>query len=198
MFPHTVFHEAVFKTSARACNSGDLGLIAGLGRSPGAGHSNPCQFSCLENHMDRGASPAPVIGVAQSWTRLEWLSVHARCQLKASLGWRISVPCGSLQWLSAGGLSSSPLSFFQRSAWSLWHGSRLFPMWVIQDQTEVDNVFYSLISEVTHHRCSNSHCLQGSGWEGTILLRENWRQEWGFVRKADNTLSFIVMFEICW
>ena len=32
-----------------ACNIGDLGLIPGLGRSPGGGHSNPLQYSCLEN-----------------------------------------------------------------------------------------------------------------------------------------------------
>ena len=32
-----------------ACNVGDLGLIPGLGRSPGGGHSNPLQYSCLEN-----------------------------------------------------------------------------------------------------------------------------------------------------
>ena len=32
-----------------ACNAGDLGLIPGLGRSPGGGHSNPLQYSCLEN-----------------------------------------------------------------------------------------------------------------------------------------------------
>jgi len=32
-----------------ACNSGDLGLIPGLGRSPGGGHGNPLQHSCLEN-----------------------------------------------------------------------------------------------------------------------------------------------------
>ena len=31
------------------CNVGDLGLIPGLGRSPGGGHSNPLQYSCLEN-----------------------------------------------------------------------------------------------------------------------------------------------------
>ena len=31
-----------------ACNAGDLGLIPGLGRSPG-GHGNPLQYSCLEN-----------------------------------------------------------------------------------------------------------------------------------------------------
>ena len=38
-----------------ACNAGDLGLVPGLGRSPGGGHSNPLQYSCLKNHMDRGA-----------------------------------------------------------------------------------------------------------------------------------------------
>ena len=32
-----------------ACNAGDLGSIAGLGRSPGGGHGNPLQDSCLEN-----------------------------------------------------------------------------------------------------------------------------------------------------
>ena len=32
-----------------ACNAGDLGLIPGLGRSPGGGNSNPLQYSCLEN-----------------------------------------------------------------------------------------------------------------------------------------------------
>ena len=31
------------------CNAGDLGLILGLGRSPGGGHRNPLQYSCLEN-----------------------------------------------------------------------------------------------------------------------------------------------------
>ena len=35
------------------CNAGDLGLIPGSGRSPG--NSNPVQYSCLENPMDRGA-----------------------------------------------------------------------------------------------------------------------------------------------
>ena len=34
---------------------GDLGSIPGLGRSPGEGHGNPLQYSCLENSMDRGA-----------------------------------------------------------------------------------------------------------------------------------------------
>ena len=37
-----------------AYNVGDLGVIPGLGRSPGEGHGNPLQYSCLENPMDRG------------------------------------------------------------------------------------------------------------------------------------------------
>ena len=44
-----------------ACNAGDLGSISGLGRSPGGGHGNPLQDSCLENpHEQRrleGCSP---------------------------------------------------------------------------------------------------------------------------------------------
>ena len=38
-----------------AYNAGDLGLIPGLGRSPGEGNGNPLQYSCLENPMDGGA-----------------------------------------------------------------------------------------------------------------------------------------------
>ena len=38
-------------------------MIPGLGRSPGGGHGNTLQYSCLENSMDRGAWPATVYGV---------------------------------------------------------------------------------------------------------------------------------------
>ena len=34
----------------------DAGLVPGSGRSPGGGHGNPLQYSCLENPMDREAS----------------------------------------------------------------------------------------------------------------------------------------------
>ena len=40
---------------ANAGDIKDVGLIPGLGRSPGGGHRNPLQYSCLENPMDRGA-----------------------------------------------------------------------------------------------------------------------------------------------
>ena len=45
----------VKKPPASAGDVGDVGLIPGSGRSPGGGDSNPLQYSCLENPMDRGA-----------------------------------------------------------------------------------------------------------------------------------------------
>ena len=50
-------------------DAGDVGSIPGPGRSPGGGHGNPLQDSCLENPMDRGAWWATVHGVAKSQTR---------------------------------------------------------------------------------------------------------------------------------
>ena len=54
----------------------DLGLIPGLGRSPGEGHGNPLQYSCLENFQDTGVWQATVHGVKESDTT-ERLSTHA-------------------------------------------------------------------------------------------------------------------------
>jgi len=45
--------------------AGELGLIFGLGRSPGEGNGNPLQYSCLGNPMDRGVWMATVHGVAK-------------------------------------------------------------------------------------------------------------------------------------
>ena len=53
-----------------AYSEGDLGLIPGLGRSPGGRHDKPLQYSCLENPMDGGAWGATVHGVAKSRTQL--------------------------------------------------------------------------------------------------------------------------------
>ena len=46
----------------------DAGSIPGLGRSPGGGHGNPLQYSCLENPMDKGVWWATVHGVTKGWT----------------------------------------------------------------------------------------------------------------------------------
>ena len=53
------------------CIAGDLGLIPGLGRSPGEGKGYPLQYSGLENSMD-----CIVHGFAKSWTRLSDFHFH--------------------------------------------------------------------------------------------------------------------------
>ena len=54
----------------------DTGSIPGSGASPGEEHSNPLQYSCLENPMDRGAWWAIIHGDTKSWTQLE-VTEHA-------------------------------------------------------------------------------------------------------------------------
>ena len=46
----------------------NVGLIPGLGGSPGGGHDNPLQYSCLENLLDRGAWQSTIHRVAESDT----------------------------------------------------------------------------------------------------------------------------------
>ena len=65
-----------------ACRAGDvrdMDSTPGLGRSPGGGHGNPLQYSCLENPMDRGAWWAMAHGVAKSQTGLKDLT-HMPCR----------------------------------------------------------------------------------------------------------------------
>ena len=65
---------------AKAGDLRDMGSIPGLGRSPGGGHGNPLQYSCLKNPMDRGASggdQATIHRVTQSRTQLKQLSTNA-------------------------------------------------------------------------------------------------------------------------
>ena len=49
-----------------ACKAEDPGSIPGLARSPGEGHGNPLQYSCLENPMDRGTWQTTVHVVTKS------------------------------------------------------------------------------------------------------------------------------------
>ena len=47
-------------------NAEDMGLTAGLGRSPENGNGNPLHYSCLGNLMDRGAWQATIQGVTKN------------------------------------------------------------------------------------------------------------------------------------
>ena len=68
------------KESARSAGDvGDRCSIPGLGRSPGGGHGNPLQCSCLENSMDRGAVDITT-GIHSCSRSEEPLYKVARCQ----------------------------------------------------------------------------------------------------------------------
>ena len=51
-------------------DAGVVGLIPGSGKSPGKGNSNPLQYSCLRNLMDRGVWPVTVHKISKSLTQL--------------------------------------------------------------------------------------------------------------------------------
>ena len=61
------------------CSVGDSGSIPGLKRSPGGGHGNSLQYSCLENSMDRGAWWVTVLRVG---TELDMTEVTNQQQTK--------------------------------------------------------------------------------------------------------------------
>ena len=76
---------AVKNPPANAGDIRDVGSTPGPGRSPGGGHGNPLQYSCLKKPINRGTWWATVQGVANSWTRL----MQLQCNMKtfsASLG----------------------------------------------------------------------------------------------------------------
>ena len=88
-------------------NAGDRSnecSIPGSGRSPGGGHGNPVQYSCLENPMDKGAWRARVHRVTKSWTRLKrqhtHTHIHGEAEMRGSL---LLTPNGTElpRWLSS-------------------------------------------------------------------------------------------------
>ena len=79
-----------------ASNVGDLGSIPGSGRSPGGGHGNPLQYSCLENPTDRGARRATAHGVAVGH---DWVTKHTIPQSILAAAWRWPLHGGS--WCEA-------------------------------------------------------------------------------------------------
>ena len=61
----------VKNSPANAGDVSDMGLIPGLGRSPGIGHDNPLQYFCLENSTDREAWQSTTHKVTKSRTPLK-------------------------------------------------------------------------------------------------------------------------------
>ena len=61
--PHDGMVIVVKNPPGNAGDARDVGLISGLGRSPGVGNSNPFQSACLKNSMDRGAAGLQSMGL---------------------------------------------------------------------------------------------------------------------------------------
>ena len=64
-----LYYPSSSDSKESACSVGDPSLIPGLGRSPGEGNENLCQYSCLENPKDREEWRATVHGVRKSQTQ---------------------------------------------------------------------------------------------------------------------------------
>ena len=80
LLPHLWASQVALVVKNPPASSGnirDIGSVPQWGRFPGGGHSNPLQYFCLENPMDRGAWWATVHRVTKNWTRLKQLSTHA-------------------------------------------------------------------------------------------------------------------------
>ena len=74
-------------------NTGDVGLIPGLGRSPGGGNGNPLQCSCPKNLMGREACRATVQRVAKSQAWLsDWAHTTVDLPYCVSFWWTAVIP----------------------------------------------------------------------------------------------------------
>ena len=90
-----------------AC-AGDMGLIPGLGRSPGEGNSNPLQYTCLKNSMNKGAWWTTVHGVAQLETTERLILYFAQWML----GKHLTYELGSMSTCFPGALPLWDQSWF--------------------------------------------------------------------------------------
>ena len=96
--------------------AGDVGLVPGLGRSPGGRNGNPLQYSYLENPVDRGVWWATVHGVAKSQTWLsEWAHIHSQRINKTAIPSKL-IPFSFISF-KLEGLNKTDLGF----RWQYWH-----------------------------------------------------------------------------
>ena len=110
-----------------ACNagdSGDTGSVPGLGTSPGGGSSNPLQYFCLENSMDRGAWWATVHEITKSQTLLSTHTVKSECELQ--------IPVSSVQSFSRVQLLATPWTAACQASLSITNSRSLLKLLTIE------------------------------------------------------------------
>ena len=115
LLPASQVALVVKNLTANAGDVRDADSIPESGRSPGRGHGNPLQYSCLETPMDRGAWRTTVYGVTKSQTRLKWLSMHAHI-LPILVGCRWCWDLGDGRWYCP--LMGGPFKW--EMSWCFW------------------------------------------------------------------------------
>ena len=96
-----------------ACSAGDPGSFPGLGSSPGEGHGNPLQYSCLENPHGQGSLAGHSLWGSRNSVTTEWLST-AQCPTPSSILQEVFskfhsfIPKGSLASHSSSSCSPLP------------------------------------------------------------------------------------------
>ena len=91
------------ESACSARDTGDAGLIPGLGRSPGERNGNPLQYCCLGNPMDRRVSWAIVQRVAKIWTQLSMSTERRQTGTPLDVEWlRLCTPSAGGPGLTLG------------------------------------------------------------------------------------------------
>ena len=108
-----------------ACNAGDLSSILGLGRSPGGGHGNPFQYSCLENPMDGGAWWATAHRATKSDTTEQVSRAHSCVSLRHTAQ-RFDLHHEVIITMSLSNIRSSQIQTKEKEAFSLWGELRTY------------------------------------------------------------------------
>ena len=120
----------------------DVGLIPGSGRSPEGGHSNPFQYSCLENPIDRGPWWATGHMVTKSRTRLKELNTCTHTHIydfyESSVIKKLPANAGDVGSISGLGRSpgqgnGNPLQYSPES-----HGQRSLACYTVHGVAESD------------------------------------------------------------
>ena len=96
-FQASLMAQQVKESTCSAGDAGDVGLIPGLGRSPGEGNGYPLQYSCLWNPMDRRAWWATVQRFTKSWPQLS-MNGSISCILQA-LKWFFKWMIDKFNWI---------------------------------------------------------------------------------------------------
>ena len=126
----------------------DMSLIPGSGRSPGGGHGNPLQHSCLENPTGRGTRRTAIHRIAKSWTWAKRQSMHTHVQTPA-----LTPACHALQCFN--------LTLELKEKGSYFHDSRIEGLIAPE---MVSQFGFSVLSLKTDSSFMDAYCVHVRQW----------------------------------